>query len=157
MRKLLLSLLAVFCSMIAKAEEKSLIITLSDNTTQTFVLSTLPQITMANNKMTILAGATTAEYDLYKIKTFIFSGTTSIRNIEDNSEIKTEGNKIIIEGTNANVRIFSIDGKSTTIKTTNTSNSTVIDISSLNSGVYIIKANDKTVKIKKQKKSYFYL
>ena len=150
MRKLLLSLLAVFCSMIAKAEEKSLIITFSDNTTQTFVLSTLPQITMANNKMTILAGATTAEYDLYKIKTFTFSGTTSIGNIEDNSDIKTEGNKIIIEGTNANVRIFSIDGKSTTIKTTNTSNSTVIDISSLNSGVYIIKANDKTVKISKQ-------
>lgn len=142
--------MAVFCSMIAKAEEKSLIITFSDNTTQTFVLSTLPQITMANNKMTILAGATTAEYDLYKIKTFTFSGTTSIGNIEDNSEIKTEGNKIIIEGTNANVRIFSIDGKSTTIKTTNTSNSTVIDISSLNSGVYIIKANDKTVKISKQ-------
>ncbi|MFW9600771.1 MAG: T9SS type A sorting domain-containing protein [Prevotella sp.] len=150
MRKLLLSLLALFCCIIAKAEDKSLIITFNDNTTQTFVLSTLPQITMANNKMTILAGATTAEYDLYKIKTFIFSGTTSIRNIEDNSEIKTEGNKIIIEGTNANVRIFSIDGKSTTIKTTNTSNSTVIDISSLNSGVYIIKANDKTVKISKQ-------
>ncbi len=142
--------MAVFCSMIAKAEEKSLIITFSDNTTQTFVLSTLPQITMANNKMTILAGATTAEYDLYKIKTFTFSGTTSIRNIEDNSEIKTEGNKIIIEGTNANVRIFSIDGKPATIKTINTSNSTVIDISSLNSGVYIIKANDKTVKISKQ-------
>ena len=150
MRKLLLSLLAVFCSMIAKVEEKSLIITFSDNTTQTFVLSTLPQITMANNKMTILAGATTAEYDLYKIKTFIFSGTTSIRNIEDNSDIKTEGNRIIIEGTNANVRIFSIDGKPATIKTINTSNSTVIDISSLNSGVYIIKANDKTVKISKQ-------
>ena len=142
--------MALFCCIIAKAEDKSLIITFNDNTTQTFVLSTLPQITMANNKMTILAGATTAEYDLYKIKTFIFSGTTSIRNIEDNSEIKTEGNKIIIEGTNANVRIFSIDGKSTTIKTTNTSNSTVIDISSLNSGVYIIKANDKTVKISKQ-------
>ena len=142
--------MALFCCIIAKAEDKSLIITFNDNTTQTFVLSTLPQITMANNKMTILAGATTAEYDLYKIKTFTFSGTTSIRNIEDNSEIKTEGNKIIIEGTNANVRIFSIDGKSTTIKTTNTSNSTVIDISSLNSGVYIIKANDKTVKISKQ-------
>lgn len=142
--------MAVFCSMIAKAEEKSLIITFSDNTTQTFVLSTLPQITMANNKMTILAGATTAEYDLYKIKTFTFSGTTSIGNIEDNSDIKTEGNRIIIEGINANVRIFSIDGKPATIKTINTSNSTVIDISSLNSGVYIIKANDKTVKISKQ-------
>ena len=142
--------MAVFCSMIAKAEEKSLIITFNDNTTQTFVLSTLPQITMANNKMTILAGATTAEYDLYKIKTFTFSGTTSIGNIEDNSDIKTEGYRIIIEGTNANVRIFSIDGKPATIKTINTSNSTVIDISSLNSGVYIIKANDKTVKISKQ-------
>ena len=150
MRKLLLSLLALFCSIIAKAEDKSLIITFSDNTTQTFVLSTLPQITMSNNKMTISAGTTTAEYDLYKIKTFTFSGTTSIENIEDNSDIKTEGNRIIIEGTNAHVRIFSIDGKPATIKTINTSNSTVIDISSLNSGVYIIKANDKTVKISKQ-------
>ena len=68
MRKLLLSLLALFCSFMAKAEDKSLIITFSDNTTQTFVLSALPQITMANNKMTISAGSTTAEYDLYKIK-----------------------------------------------------------------------------------------
>ena len=142
--------MALFCSFMAKAEDKSLIITFSDNTTQTFVLSALPQITMANNKMTISAGSTTAEYDLYKIKTFTFSGTTSIGNIEDNSDIKTEGNRIIIEGTNANVRIFSIDGKPATIKTINTSNSTVIDISSLNSGVYIIKANDKTVKISKQ-------
>ena len=150
MRKLLLSLLALFCSIIAKAEDKSLIITFSDNTTQTFVLSTLPQITMSNNKMTISAGTTTAEYDLYKIKTFTFSGTTSIGNIEDNSDIKTEGYRIIIEGTNANVRIFSVDGKSATLKTTNTSNATVIDISSLNRGVYIIKANDKTVKVSKQ-------
>ena len=142
--------MALFCCIIAKAEDKSLIITFSDNTTQTFVLAALPQITMSNNKMTISAGSTTAEYDLYKIKTFTFSGTTSIGNIEDKSDIKTEGNRIIIEGTNANVRIFSIDGKPATIKTINTSNSTVIDISSLNSGVYIIKANDKTVKISKQ-------
>ena len=150
MRKLLLSLLALFCSIIAKAEDKSLIITFSDNTTQTFVLAALPQITMANNKMTILAGATTAEYDLYKIKTFTFSGTTEIKDIENNSSIIAEGDKIIIEGANANVRIFSVDGKSATLKTTNTSNSTVIDISSLNRGVYIIKANDKTVKVSKQ-------
>ena len=150
MRKLLLSVLTLLCCIIAKAEDKSLIITFSDNTTQTFVLSTLPQITMSNNKMTISAGTTTAEYDLYKIKTFTFSGTTGIGNIENNSAIKAEGDRIIIEGTNANVRIFSVDGKSATLKTTNTSNSTVIDISSLKRGVYIIKANDKTVKVSKQ-------
>ena len=142
--------MALFCSIIAKAEDKSLIITFSDNTTQTFVLAALPQITMSNNKMTISAGSTTAEYDLYKIKTFTFSGTTEIKDIENNSSIIAEGDKIIIEGANANVRIFSVDGKSATLKTTNTSNSTVIDISSLNRGVYIIKANDKTVKVSKQ-------
>ena len=142
MRKLLLSLLALFCSIVAQAEDKSLIITFSDNTTLTYVLSSLPQITMSNNKMTISAGSTTAEYDLYKIKTFTFSGTTGIKNIEDKSSIIAEGERIIIEGTNANVRIFSVDGKSATLKTTNTSNSTVIDISSLNRGVYIIKANN---------------
>jgi len=150
MRKLLLSLLALFCSIVAQAEDKSLIITFSDNTTLTFVLSSLPQITMSNNKMTISAGSTTAEYDLYKIKTFTFSGTTGIKNIEDKSSIIAEGERIIIEGTNANVRIFSVDGKSATLKTTNTSNSTVIDISSLNRGVYIIKANNKTVKVNKK-------
>jgi hypothetical protein len=150
MRKLLLSLLALFCSIVAKAEDKSLIITFSDNTTQTFVLSTLPQITMSNNKMTISAGSTTAEYDLYKIKTFTFSGTTGIENIENNSSIIAEGDRIIIEGANANVRIFSVDGKTTTLKTTSLSNSTIIDISSLGRGVYIIKANDKTLKISKK-------
>ena len=142
--------MALFCSIVAKAEDKSLIITFSDNTTQTFVLSALPQITMANNKMTISAGSTTAEYDLYKIKTFTFSGTTGIENIENNTSIIAEGDKIIIEGANANVKIFSVDGKTATLKTTNLSNSTVIDISSLGRGVYIIKANDKTVKISKQ-------
>ncbi len=142
--------MALFCSIVAKAEDKSLIITFSDNTTQTFVLSALPQITMANNKMTISASSTTAEYDLYKIKTFTFSGTTEIKDIENNSSIIAEGDKIIIEGANANVRIFSIDGKPATIKTTNLSSSTIIDISSLGRGVYIIKANDKTVKISKQ-------
>lgn len=150
MRKLLLSLLALFCSIIAKAEDKSLIITFSDNTTQTFVLSALPQITMANNKMTISAGSTTAEYDLYKIKTFTFSGTTGIENIENNSSIIAEGDRIIVEGANANVRIFSVDGKTATLKTTSLSNSTIIDISSLGRGVYIIKANDKTLKISKK-------
>ncbi len=150
MRKLLLSLLALFCSIIAKAEDKSLIITFSDNTTQTFVLAALPQITMSNNKMTISAGSTTAEYDLYKIKTFTFSGTTEIKDIENNSSIIAEGDKIIIEGANANVRIFSVDGKTATLKTTNLSSSTIIDISSLGRGVYIIKANDKTLKISKK-------
>lgn len=150
MRKLLLSLLALFCSIIAKAEDKSLIITFSDNTTQTFVLSALPQITMANNKMTISASGTTAEYDLYKIKTFTFSGTTGIENIENNSSIITEGDRIIVEGANANVKIFSVDGKTATLKTTKLSNSTVIDISSLGRGVYIIKVNDKTLKISKK-------
>ena len=142
--------MALFCSIVAKAEDKSLIITFSDNTTQTFVLSTLPQITMSNNKMTISAGSTTAEYDLYKIKTFTFSGTTGIENIENNSSIIAEGDRIIIEGANANVRIFSVDGKTTTLKTTSLSNSTIIDISSLGRGVYIIKANDKTLKISKK-------
>ena len=150
MRKLLLSLLALFCCIIAKAEDKSLIITFSDNTTQTFALSTLPQITMSNNKMTISAGTTTAEYDLYKIKTFTFSGTTGIENIENNTSIIAEGDKIIIEGANANVKIFSVDGKTATLKTTSLSNSTIIDISSLGKGVYIIKANDKTLKISKK-------
>ena len=142
--------MALFCCIIAKAEDKSLIITFSDNTTQTFVLSTLPQITMSNNKMTISAGTTTAEYDLYKIKTFTFSGTTGIENIENNSSIIAEGDRIIIEGANANVRIFSVDGKTATLKTTSLSNSTIIDISSLGKGVYIIKANDKTLKISKK-------
>lgn len=142
--------MALFCSIIAKAEDKSLIITFSDNTTQTFVLSALPQITMANNKMTISAGSTTAEYDLYKIKIFTFSGTTGIENIENNSSIIAEGDRIIIEGANANVRIFSVDGKTATLKTTSLSNSTIIDISSLGRGVYIIKANDKTLKISKK-------
>lgn len=150
MRKLLLSVLISFCCLLAKAEEKSLIITFSDNTTQTFVLSSSPQISMANDKMTVTTNSTTAEYDLYKVKTFTFSGTTDIQNIEDKTSIRTEGDKIIIPEVNARIRIFAIDGKSISITPIQINGQTIISLYTLPTGIYIININGKSVKISKQ-------
>jgi hypothetical protein len=150
MRKLFLSLLVLSCSLLAKAEDKTLIITFSDNTTQTFVLSTLPQISMANDKMTITTSSTTAEYDLYKVKTFTFGTVTGIQNIGDNTSISMKGDKIIVSGINAKVRIFAIDGKAVSTTPIQADGQTIIALDTLPTGVYIINVNGKSVKISKQ-------
>lgn len=151
MRKLFLSLLVLSCSLLAKAEDKTLIITFSDNTTQTFVLSTLPQISMANDKMTITTSSTTAEYDLYKVKTFTFGTVaTGIQNVGNNASISMKGDKIIVSGINAKVRIFAIDGKAVSTTPIQADGQTIIALDTLPTGVYIINVNGKSVKISKQ-------
>lgn len=150
MRKLLLTILVLCCCLLAKAEDKTLMITFSDNTTQTFVLSALPQISMANDKMTITTASATAEYDLYKVKTFTFGTSTGIQNIGTDVSFSTQGDRIIVSGTDAQVRLFAIDGKAVSATPVRTDGHTVISLSELPKGIYIINVNGKSVKISKQ-------
>ena len=106
MKRLFLALLSFIYTLCINAEEKSLIITFNDNTTQAFALAELPDILMENDKMIINAGNTTIEYDLYKVKTFTFGIPSGIDNttIQD---VLMNGNKLYIPGTNNKIRIFS--------------------------------------------------
>lgn len=149
MKRLFLALLSFICTLCINAEEKSLIITFNDNTTQAFALAELPDILMENDKMIINAGNNTIEYDLYKVKTFTFGIPSGIDNttIQD---VLMNGNKLYIPGTNNKIRIFSIDGKPVKLPNIQTVNANVLDLDPLPKSVYIINVNGKSVKIIKK-------
>ncbi|WP_279147690.1 T9SS type A sorting domain-containing protein [Segatella bryantii] len=149
MRKFILAFIFAICVFAAKAADKSLIITFNDNTTQIFALSDLPNIKMQNDKMTIVAGLTTAEYDLYKVRTFTFGESTGIEDVT-NEKLTFEGNSLIIPGSSNQIRIFSIDGMCVSFDSTQLGSFTVLNLESLPQGVYVINTNGKSVKITKK-------
>ena len=143
MKKLILVLLTLLSTISLFADNKSLIITFNDGTTQAFALAELPDILMENDKMIINAGNNTIEYDLYKVKTFTFGIPSGIDNttIQD---VLMNGNKLYIPGTNNKIRIFSIDGTSVKLPNIQTGNANVLDLDPLPKSVYIINVNGKS-------------
>lgn len=149
MKKLLFSLFVLLSSTLAAfADDNALVVTFNDGTQQTFLLSSLPDVRMENDKMTISAGSTTAQYDLYTVKTFTFGTTsTGIKTIKkDNVDI--QGDAIVIPSATAKVAVYSIDGAAVNAKISRGNGNTHVDLSSLPSGrIYIINADGKSVKI----------
>lgn len=150
MKKLILALFFVLAStaMTWAANARSLVITFADGTQQMFSLSDLPDISMADDKMTITAGSTTAQYDLYTVKTFTFSSTATGINAVTKDEPSVEGDALIVPSKNAEVKVYALDGTEVRASVSRTDESTVVDLSSLPSGkIYIIRAAGKSVKI----------
>lgn len=149
MKRLLLILLTFICTITVLADNKQLIITFIDGTSQAFALSNLPDIKMENDKMTIKAGETTAEYDLYKVKTFTIGEATGIEGIALKG-FTMDGNKFIVPGVNNSIRLYSVDGKKVELNQMQTDSASFISLDALPKGVYIISANGKSVKILKK-------
>lgn len=104
---------------------------------------------MENDKMTIKAGETTAEYDLYKVKTFTIGEATGIEGIALKG-FTMDGNKFIVPGVNNSIRLYSVDGKKVELNQMQTDSASFISLDALPKGVYIISANGKSVKILKK-------
>lgn len=149
MKYLLSLLVTLFCATTVGAENKSLVITFNDNTKTTYTLSTLPEITMANDKLTVKTSETTAEFDLYKVKTFTFATTSGISSVSD-ERFTIEGETLVFPSENAQIRIFSIDGKQVPIDPIYANGKAMVSLSALTRGIYIISANGKSVKITRQ-------
>ena len=61
-----------------------------------------------------------------------------------------QGDRIIVSGTDAQVRLFAIDSKAVSASPVRADGHTVISLSELPKGIYIINVNGKSVKISKQ-------
>lgn len=149
MNKILLTIVAFFSVLTASAEGKSLFVTFSDGTKAEYALSTLPQISMANDKLTVETTATTAEFDLYMVKTFTFGEASGIRAIETKG-YSINGDAIVFDGEATQTRIFSLDGKTLSVAPIISNGQTIVPLSSLKSGVYIISIDGKSVKISRR-------
>lgn len=133
------------------ANDKSLFVTFNDGQKVEFALSTTPDITFGNDKMTIKTTQTTASYDLWKVTTFTYgSTTTGISQVATNSQFALEADHIIIDGTNNKISAYALDGKTIKLSPITTGNKTIVNLNELTQGVYIIKINNKSIKIARQ-------
>ena len=151
MKKIALSLLIALSSISAKATDgKSLFVSFNDGSKIEFALSTLPEVTFGNDKMTVKSTATTASYELWKVSTFTYGTTTGIKQVETNNKFAFEGDRIIVDGTNNKISTFALDGKAIKLSPTTAEGRTIINLNALTHGVYIIKINNKSIKVARQ-------
>ena len=150
MKKIALSLLIALSCISAKAADgKSLFVSFNDGSKIEFALSTLPEVTFGNDKMTVKSTATTASYELWKVSTFTYGTTTGIKQVENN-KFAFEGDRIIVDGTNNKVSAFALDGKAVSLSPILAGDKTIISLDELTHGVYIIKINNKSIKVARQ-------
>ena len=149
MKKIALSLVMAICCLAAKANnEKSLFVTFEDGQKMEFALASTPEVTFGNDQMTIKTKETTASYELSKVSTFTYgAATTGISQTEMSNQLVMEGNRIIVDGTNILINAFTPDGKKISLSPISTGNKTIINLDELTHGVYIIKINNKSIKI----------
>lgn len=151
MKKIALSLLIALSCISAKAADgKSLFVSFIDGSKIEFALSTLPEVTFGNDKMTVTSTATTASYELWKVSTFTYGATTGIKEVETNQKFAFEGDRIIIDGTRNRVSAFALDGKAVNLSPVIAGDKTIISLDGLTHGVYIIKINNKSIKVARQ-------
>jgi len=151
MKKIALSLMVALSCLTAKATDgKSLFVSFNDGSKIEFALSTLPEVTFGDDQMTVKTTATTASYELWKVSTFTYGTTTGIKQVETNNKFALEGDRIIVDGTKNQVSAFALDGKKVSLSPIVTGDKTVINLDGLSQGVYIIKINNKSIKIARQ-------
>ena len=146
MRFFILSIL-IFLSTGSFAQS-SLVITFNDNTTQTIALTTLPDIWMKDDKMTVKTSETTLEYPLYTVKTFTFGNASGIKAVKA-AEYQLTGDALILPDESAAVRVYTLDGKAVSCPVAHGNGQIVVSLTSLQPGAYIIKAGGRSVKILK--------
>ena len=151
MKKIALSLLVALSCISAKAADgKSLFVSFNDGSKIEFALSTLPEVTFGNDKMTVTSTATTASYELWKVSTFTYGTTTGIKQVETNNKFAFEGDRLIVDGTHNKVSAFALDGKAISLSPVITGDKTIISLDNFTYGIYIIKINNESIKIARQ-------
>lgn len=151
MKKIALSLWVALCCMTAHAADgKSLFVSFNDGSKIEFALSTLPEVTFGDDKMTVKTTTTTASYELWKVSTFTYGTTTDIKQVNQDTQFAWEGDRIIVDGKANKVSIYSLDGKAVSISPITSNDKTIISLEGLTKGVYIIKINNKSIKIARQ-------
>ena len=113
-----------------------------------FALSDTPEITFANDRMTVSTLSTTASYELSTVTTFTYGSTSSgVSQASIARPIEIEADHLSVLGNRNCISVFSLEGKPISLPTTETNGNTTISLSQLPHGVYIIKINNQPIKI----------
>lgn len=152
MKKKFLSVLLVLTLITSGVSAKSLVLTLSDGTLVYYLLQTdnNPMMRFTDGGFTLNADA----YEFSGVTNFYISATddpTSIKDIEKSAKnIVFSGNSITINGSTGKVSLVSSNGMSLNVEAQTVDEKTFIDITTLPTGTYIVKAGESSLKFKKK-------
>ncbi len=147
MRKLLT--LALLLAISAAMSAKSLVLVLTDGTLVYYCLGG-----DTNPVMKFDAGDVSVETDVYtfgNIDKFYISQTDAA-GIEETKEVTSsyDGNALCLNTTDKTVSVYKTDGTKVEAKISKTDGMTVVETSSLEKGIYIIKVGETSLKICKK-------
>lgn len=152
MNRYLISALALLASLTASAAGDALNLTMKDGNVHSFLLSTKPVVTMADGKLNVATDDATATYDLFQVSQYAFGdASTSVKGISAANVITREGDNVVFHGVSADrVVVSSTDGALVGAAVSDTGDDTMVSLSSLPSGIYIIKVAGTSIKISKK-------
>lgn len=153
MKKILLSLTLMLASVAAWAEAGFYVVT--NNESQTgFVFSNEPVWTFEGNILVISGIEAIVEYPMDNVARIYFddvSSATGISEVKSNELIRFVGDGVELTGFAANtvVTVCNLQGQQIGAYRIDDSGSLYISLADREQGIYIIKANKSTIKIKK--------
>lgn len=153
MKKLVFSLLMLIFSVVsANAESTVLNLEMKDGTTHSFLLSDMPTITMADDKLTVTTKSATVSYALYDVKQYKFGVPTGISPVTKDKQYSLSGEELIFNDVKSvnGIAAFSVGGERVNVDAVVQNGKAVISLSALPSGIYIIKVNGIIVKIQRK-------
>ena len=155
MKKILVLIIGILASMTIFAQEKNaLVVKLTDGSTNTFVLSNKPVVTMPGNNV-VISGVASATYSRSEVEKFYFiyddgSGIESIG--KDNIAFYYEdGENVRITGLKdkTTVSVVSLDGKVISTQKSDGVGSVTIYLGKHPKGIYIINFGGKSIKVRR--------
>ena len=154
MKKLLLSIALAVCGFTASASaaDEALCLKMKDGTVHSFLLNEKPVITMGDGKLNVATDMTTATYSLYDVREYVFgTASTAINSVSTSADFSRNGDNIVFHGVDAkNVAVYAANGTAVNAVAVNDGTDTTVSMTSLPSGVYIIKASGISIKVNKK-------
>lgn len=125
---------------------KSLVISFSDATTQTFLLSTQPEVMVTDNRLIVKTSTSVSEYQLSDVYSFTFREVTGVHSLVSESDMVRNGDTMVFSRL-LRIEAFTADGRHIHVPYYNINNTTVIHLNSLPAGITILKASGRTIKL----------
>lgn len=130
---------------LAWAEGSALLITFKDGRTAAYVLSQKPTLTFGDATLNIATEDASTEYQRADISKFGFVDADEVSGIGQLTQGSTqfEYRNGVIRATGGSVQVYSLNGQLLT------SGGSTVQVSTLPAGVYVVKMNNQTIKIKR--------
>ena len=154
MKKLLLLLMVLFATSLAKADDKVLQILLSDGQVVSINLSEEPRTTYQDGNLVITTTKNTITYPLEQVKKFTYSSIAT--GIEASHQLgvafSKDGETLTFTGLKPNTKVTLYNVAGQLLKTIDSKDSkkVVVSASQFPFGVYVVKVNGGTYKIMKR-------